>query len=1162
MRINNRFAILAGVCALMAGCSLDSEFEPENGLDGRIPLNINSSISQVHTKATAEGFVDKDAVGLFAVNYNEKNTVAGTLAAEGNQADNVKYVFDESSHKWVPVKSVYYKDVNTNVDLYLYYPYQKSISDVNASGFEVRKDQSAAATATDLCGYEASDFLWGKAENVTPVESAVSIKLRHRMSAVQVTLVEKAGFDAGEFESLAKSVIVTNTTRKAHVNYTTGEVTPLGSAQSDGIVMCPQSDGSFRAVVVPQSVSAGTRLFSITIDGVSYGFKQAENVTYAAGKQLNVSIDITKKTPAGDYELELADSQIVDWTEDRNTHGGEARQYYVVNVETPGTLGKVIKAAKKNPDRIRNLKVTGKVKDSDFYFMRDSMAILEAVNMKEAKVQDDVIPNEAFNKKNTLCYFSFPETIVKIGNSAFCSTSLAGALILPDDVTIIDNYAFNSTLITSVSFGNKLKEINYSAFQKCSSLSAELHFPESLIRIGDYAFQYCSLSGKLVFPQSLEYIGKWAFNEAGRFDGDLIIPESIKTLPIRAFDHSSFTGGLDLGNVQELGEYCFLYCCFTGELVIPEGIVNIPQACFAFCEFSSVHFPSTLRSITSTSGSGWGSFESNLITELIFPEGFTSIGYQVFCDCSQLSTITIPSTLGFIGEGAFGGCYGISKIVSSAIEPPTVKDYAFNGVAKDNFTLEVPAQSVKRYQAETGWSDFKRIAAHYDFSVSRERMRALNAAQSRTYVLRAPTNFAWEVESKPDWVTVSPSSGTGKTDVTISVSQMPRTSETFEVNEGSFNNPNYKKYAGRSGEVVFKLIEKDYTTTFEVEQYDSDLSNGEVKTYQTATKGNGIDIVFIGDGYDAKDIAKGTFFTNAESGYNAFFDVEPYKTYKDYFNVHAVVSQSDESGIGTVNTIIDTKFGSTFSQNRILAPDPTPCFAWAKKADPSLDLTKSLTILLMNTSTYEGVTMMYGDGSAIACCPVSTDAYPYDFRGIIQHEAGGHGFGKLGDEYIYHNAFIQNCSCTCCDHPKGENDLNSAYGIFKSHGWYKNLSLTSDATQVPWAHLIYNPKYSDYVDMFEGGYMHSRGVYRSEATSCMNNNIPYYSTISRQAIVERIMEYAGETFTLEKFYALDKDNFGTIPSTRSYSKDFSFDQNFVKATGAAPKYMGEHPDIK
>ena len=546
-----------------------------------------------------------------------------------------------------------------------------------------------------------------------------------------------------------------------------------------------------------------------------------------------------------------------------------------------------------------------------------------------------------------------------------------------------------------------------------------------------------------------------------------------------------------------------------------------------------------------------GAFRDNKLIKIEFPEGLTSIGEGSFYRCFQLTSISLPSTLGFIGSSAFSECYRISNIQSDAIEPPTVLSGAFDGVAKDNFTVEVPAQSVKRYQAESGWSDFKRIAAHYDFSMSREMMRALNAAQSRTYVLRAPADYAWTVESKPDWVTVTPSSGTGKTDVTVTVDEMARTSETFSLDYSP-----YGSYSGRSGEVVFKLTEKDYTTTFEVEQYDSDYSDGDVKTYQSASKGKGIDIVFIGDGYDARDIAKGTFLTNAESGYSAFFDVEPYKSYKDYFNVYAVVSQSDESGIGTVNSVIDTKFGSSFSQNRILTPDPTPCFAWAKKADSSMDLSKSLTILLMNTSTYEGVTMMYGDGSAIAYCPVSTDAYPYDFRGIIQHEAGGHGFGKLGDEYIYHNAFIQNCSCNDgCDH--GE-----IFNQFKALGWYKNLSLTSDATVVPWAHLIYNAEYSDYVDVFEGGYMHSRGVYRSEATSCMNNNIPYYSAISRQAIVERIMDYAGETFTLENFYALDDDSFGTIPTTKSFGSDYTVEASFVKATGTAPKYMGEHPEIR
>ena len=207
---------------------------------------------------------------------------------------------------------------------------------------------------------------------------------------------------------------------------------------------------------------------------------------------------------------------------------------------------------------------------------------------------------------------------------------------------------------------------------------------------------------------------------------------------------------------------------------------------------------------------------------------------------------------------------------------------------------------------------------------------------------------------------------------------------------------------------------------------------------------------------------------------------------------------------------------------------------------------------------------MYGDGSALACCPVSTEAYPCDFRGIIQHEAGGHGFGKLGDEYIKHNAFIQSCKCCDhCDHPANEYDYDSEFGVNKALGWYKNLSMFSDVNLVPWSHLIYNPQYSDYVDIFEGGYMHSRGVFRSEATSCMNNNIPYYSAISRQAIVERIKAYAGEEFNLEDFYVHDNNSIGTksvlsLPSDRT----FGVDPLFHRGSGLGPVYMGEHPNVK
>ena len=1164
--------------ALLAGCAVEPAIveEPE----GLIPINVDGAIKQVQTKVSDAGFVDKDALGLFAVNYSDNNTVPGTLYAEGNQADNVKYVFDEAAHKWNPVRSVYYKDVNTNVDLYLYYPYNKNLSEVNDAPFEVQKDQSTAATASALAGYEASDFLWGKQEAVEPSESAIRVSLSHKMSSVQVKLLEKSGFAEGEFEALSKNVIVTNTTRKATIDYSTGAVAALGNPQADGIVMCPQTDGSFRAIVVPQTIAAGLRLFSITIDGITYGFKQsAADVVYEAGKQMVFSISISKKTLTGEYELELADCQIINWTEDLNTHAGEARQYYVVNVETPGTLGKLIKAAKKNPDKIRNLKVTGQITDSDFYFMRDSMAILEAVNLKEVKVKnaryttneprtDDVIPIAAFKDKKTLCYFSMPEIVTNIGSYAFYNTMLSGTIVLPDDVVTIRDHAFSNSNVASVVFGNSLTTIDEYAFSGCSSLSCELHLPSSLTSIGNRAFQNCNLTGRLILPDSLQILEESAFMSAGSFNGDLIIPEGITRLYGSTFFLSKFTGSLILNNVVEFGQYSFTgeefgsdfyWCGFSGQLVIPEGVIELTKNTFYYCNFSSVVFPSTLKRINNNV------FTNNKFSdELVFPDGFVSIGENAFSGCNGITALTFPSSMQNVGSKAFMGCFGISSITCSAIEPPTVQSGAFDGVAKDNFTVEVPVQSVKRYQAEPGWGDFKRIAAHYDFSVSRERMRALNAEQSRTYTLRAPANFEWTVDSKPDWVSVSPESGTGKTDITITVSEMPRTSEKFEVNEGTYNSPSYKQYAGRAGEVVFKLTAKDYTTSFAVEQYDSDYADGQVVPIQSASTGPGIDIVYIGDGYDAKDIAKGIFLTNVQTGNTSFFDLEPYNTYSDYFNVYAVVSQSDDSGIGTVNTIIDTKFGSSFTQNRILPPSADECFAWAKKANASLDLTKSLTIMLMNTSTYEGVTMMYGDGSALACCPVSTNAYPYDFRGIVQHEAGGHGFGKLGDEYIYHNAFIQTCDCNCCEHPSGDNDTKTTYGSMKSKGWFKNLSMTSDNTVVPWANLIYNPKYSDYVDMYEGGYMHTRGVYRSEATSCMNNNIPYYSAISRQAIVERIKYCAGESFSLEEFYAKDSDAFGTTKAAPVvFDRTFGVDPlwNMGSETGSVI-YMGESPNLK
>lgn len=1179
------------ICGLLTGCLSEPEFEPVVEGSG-IEISLDGSIKQVATKATAEGFETGDALGLYAVNYENSNQTPGTLLAEGNQADHVKYIFNFENWQWTPVKKVYYKDINTNVDLYVFYPHAEP-SSVEAYNFEVQKDQSKAKTQTALGGYEASDFLWSKVENVTPTESKIKVQLEHKMAGVHVILTEGTGFEQDEFPLLEKSVLAVNTTRKATIDMSTGTVTPVGEAQSTGIVMCPQTDGSFRAIVVPQSVAAGTHLFKITIDGMTYNFKKDVPVTYEAGKVSKFTIKINRKQHTGEYELELVEADIVAWTEDLNQHDGEARQYYCVNVTEPGTLGRLIKADKKNPMKIKNLKVSGTISDEDFYFMRDSMAILEAVNLKESRVvdvkcskltlhghndeygkstvfatreagtYDDVIPDNAFKNKTSLYNCSFPESITQIGEGAFYNSSLSGALVLPDNLCYIWSNAFANTNITSLTTPSSIEIISGGAFQDCASLTGELTLPDVLRFIGSSAFAGCSFRGRLYLPESLLYIGSRAFYDSGDFVGDLNIPSGITILYDSTFgaNHKNqFNGKLFLNNVTTLGVSCFTDCKFQGELIIPEGVVEIPKACFGTTAWTtmvnvpitSLILPSTLKTIKE------GAFCNctRLTGDVYIPEGVVVIEKNAFCRTS-ITNLYLPSTLQTIQADAFAYGYDMVSMVSRSIEPPTVLSGAFSGIPKDNFTLEVPENSINRYATDPMWGQFKRISAHYDFSINRRLARALNGEISRKYILRVPAEYNWSIKSKPEWITVTPSSGRGKTEVTVTFAEMTAT-EASPISV-EMTDPTYayqtttKNLNGRTGEIVFSLDGNDYTTSMSVEQFDYQYGDGDVITLNEATKGNGVDIVFLGDCYDAADIAAGNYVADLQEAMGYYFDIEPYKTYKEYFNVYAVVGVSDDSGMGTLNTIKDAKFGSTFGEKNLVQPNMNECFKYACKAPINDNIAQTLIVLVENTTEYGGVCYMYGDGSAVACCPKSADAYPYDFRGIVQHEAGGHGFGKLADEYIYHNAFISTCTCTCCSH--GDELL-----AYKNRGWYRNIELTGNMNEVGWSHFIFHPKYSNVVDIYEGGYFHTRGVYRSEPTSCMNNNIPYFSAISRQAMVERIMEYAGETFDLDTF--IEKDVTTAGPTTKSAIEVLPIEPIYNNGKQHAPVYMGEKPDFK
>ena len=372
--MKSRNLLICGILSVALGaCS----YEPDEmvvEVDQSYPIQLFNEIDQVATtRVNDEGFCDGDGVGIYVVNYD--GGLPGQLVVEGNQADNVRYVYDEANSKWIPDESVYFRDKNTHVDIIGYYPYG-SPSSVDAYAFEVAKDQSTEAANGLLGGYEASDFLWGKAADIAPTSQRIAVKFQHRMAGVLVTLTEGTGFDTGEFVQLEKSVLVTNTIRKAVIDLSTGEVLPTGEVPTTGTVPYKR-DGDFRAVVVPQTVAASTPLFSITVDGVPYVFRKSEPFSYVGGKLHKFAIEVSKKSASG-LEFKLLGESITAWETDNISHDATAREYIIVDCPEPGTLKECITAAGKDYTKVKNLKVTGTIDQRDFEMMRTEMTALQS----------------------------------------------------------------------------------------------------------------------------------------------------------------------------------------------------------------------------------------------------------------------------------------------------------------------------------------------------------------------------------------------------------------------------------------------------------------------------------------------------------------------------------------------------------------------------------------------------------------------------------------------------------------------------------------------------------------------------------------------------------------------------------------------------------------
>lgn len=300
-----------------------------------------------------------------------------------------------------------------------------------------------------------------------------------------------------------------------------------------------------------------------------------------------------------------------------------------------------------------------------------------------------------------------------------------------------------------------------------------------------------------------------------------------------------------------------------------------------------------------------------------------------------------------------------------------------------------------------------------------------------------------------------------------------------------------------------------------------------VRVMQKATRGKGIPVVMMGDGFTEPEILNGDYDAVMDKAMAHLFSEEPMTSLRDYFDVYAVTAVSKDNQFGeTFNTVFDCELEG--GSSTAISGDDQAVMDYVQEVE-GIDLMNTLAVVILNTSDYAGTTYFgYSDDDnkptefSIAYCPVIYDLENEMFRRVLVHEAVGHGFTKLEDEYSYEDEENKRI-------PQSEIEM---IRYMQTLDWGMNVDFTTDPEKVLWADFLNDERYAgEELGIYEGACTYMHGVYRSSEESMMNNNINGFNAPSRRAIYEAVMRL-GESrqASYEEFVEFDKRS-----SSRSYS---------------------------